>query len=323
MTAPGSTQPPASSSNSAGAHGPAGIGKEQWPTIISDARTVAEALPDLLVAASHIAASIAAGWHGRRRPGPGESFWQFRPFNMGEPARRIDWRRSARDDHLYVREREWEAAHTVWLWADLSGSMNFRSRLSQTSKRDRALVLLLALADMLAYSGERIGLPGVTRAFSDRQAAERIAAALAHLKSANTFPETTGIRRFSDVVLFADLLDSPDVLQDWVGKIAGTGARGHIVQILDPVEESFPFGGRVEFHDPESGEKLVAGRAESWRAAYQDRLAHHKAQIQDIARRAGWTYTLHHTGNAPSEPLLVLHAALTGSAEALVSGDSL
>ena len=117
----------------------ANIDQTTWPNVIGEARSVADALPDLLVEASHVASSIIAGWHGRRRAGPGESFWQFRPFNMGEPAKRIDWRRSARDDHLYVREREWEAAHTVWLWADLSSSMVFRSRLSEASKRDRSL----------------------------------------------------------------------------------------------------------------------------------------------------------------------------------------
>ena len=63
------------------------------------------------------------GLHGRRRSGSGENFWQFRRFVSGEEARCIDWRRSARDDNLYVREREWEAAHTIWLWPDRSPSM--------------------------------------------------------------------------------------------------------------------------------------------------------------------------------------------------------
>ncbi len=296
------------------------------PLVLGEARGLAEALPDLLVAASHISASVTSGWHGRRRSGPGESFWQFRPFTMGEPALRIDWRRSARDDHLYVREQEWEAAHTVWLWADLTPSMAFSSRLAPVTKRDRAIVLLLALADMLAASGERVGLPGITRPLADRRAAERLASALAHLPAARdqgaprSYPEASGIRRFSDVVLFADLLDPVDDLHDWVTKIAGTGARGHIVQILDPVEETFPFGGRVEFRDPETGETLTAGRAEAWREAYQERLARHKAQIRDLARRAGWTYTLHHTDQAPTAPLLVLHAALSGTGQAMSAG---
>jgi len=291
-----------------------------WPNMIGEARSVAEALPDLLAEASHVAGSIVAGWHGRRRAGPGESFWQFRPFHMGEPAKRIDWRRSARDDHLYVREREWEAAHTIWLWSDLSPSMVFQSRLSKVSKRDRAIVLMLALADMLADTGERIGLPGVTRAFSDRKAAERLADALAHLSRPVAFPETSGIQRFSDVVLIADFLDPIDEIKSWIARVAGTGARGHLVQVLDPIEETFPFDGRIEFHDPERGTRLTTGRAESWRDAYHTRLEAHRAEIRDMARRAGWTYVLHHTDRSPAEPLLVLHSALSGSAEAMSPG---
>ncbi|GGB34763.1 hypothetical protein GCM10011316_03560 [Roseibium aquae] len=291
-----------------------------WPNIVGEARSVAEALPDLLAEASHVAASIVSGWHGRRRAGPGESFWQFRPFNMGEPARRIDWRRSARDDHLYVREREWEAAHTVWLWADLSASMNFQSRLAKVSKRDRSIVLMLALADMLADTGERIGLPGLTRAFSDRKAAERLADALAHLSQPAAFPETAGIQRFSDVVLITDFLDPVEEVKNWITRVAGTGARGHLVQVLDPIEETFPFDGRIEFRDPERGTRLITGRAETWREAYQQRLEAHRAEIRDAARKAGWTCVLHHTDRPAAEPLLVLHSALSGSAEAISQG---
>jgi len=291
-----------------------------WPDLIGQARTVADALPDLLVEANHVANSVIAGWHGRRRSGPGESFWQFRPFNLGEPAKRIDWRRSARDDHLYVREREWEAAHTIWLWADLSQSMSFRSKLSTTSKRDRAIVLMLGLADMLANTGERIGLPGVTRPFSDRNAAERVADALIHLSRPVALPDASGIQRFSDVVLIADMLDPIEEIAGWISTVASTGATGHLVQVLDPIEETFPFDGRIEFHDPEAGTRLTTGRAETWREAYHDKLEHHRAQIRDMAARAGWTYILHHTDRPASEPLLVLHSRLSGAAEALTKG---
>ncbi|ADZ69588.1 DUF58 domain-containing protein [Polymorphum gilvum] len=296
------------------------IDTETWPGILGQARTVAEALPDLLAEARQVGNSVVSGWHGRRRSGPGESFWQFRPFVMGEPAKRIDWRRSARDDHLYVREREWEAAHTIWLWADLTASMAFRSRLAQVTKRDRALVLLLAVADMLANTGERIGLPGLTRPFADRNAAERIADALTHLAGPVALPDTSAVRRFSDVVLIADFLDPIDQIAAWVGRVAGTGARGHLVQVLDPIEETFPFDGRVEFRDPEHGIRLTTGRAEGWREAYKDRLEAQKAGLKDIAARAGWTYILHHTDRPASEPLLLLHSRLSGAPAALLRG---
>src|SRR6267142_2365024 len=142
------------------------------------ARTLAESMPRLILESRRIAATVIHGLHGRRRAGPGENFWQYRRFLSGEPARRVDWRRSARDDHLYVREKEWEAAHTFWLWADLSVSMDFHSRLSTVSKRQRAIVLLLALAESLSAAGERIGLLGVTNTILTRNGAERVATSL-------------------------------------------------------------------------------------------------------------------------------------------------
>jgi hypothetical protein len=60
------------------------------------ARTLAESLPRLILEARRIAATVIHGLHGRKRAGPGENFWQYRRFVWGEPARRVDWRRSAR-----------------------------------------------------------------------------------------------------------------------------------------------------------------------------------------------------------------------------------
>src|SRR5690606_24941856 len=127
-----------------------------------EAHGLAEHLPDLLIEADRIAQTVAHGIHGRRRAGPGETFWQFRTYEPQDSAQLIDWRRSASSDHLYVREREWEAAHTLWLWPDLSPSMNFQSHLATTTKQDRAVVLMLALTELLVRGGERVGLLGIT-----------------------------------------------------------------------------------------------------------------------------------------------------------------
>src|ERR1700754_91165 len=122
-------------------------------------RTLAASMPRLILESRKIAATVIHGLHGRKRAGAGENFWQFRRFVSGEEARRIDWRRSARDDNLYVREREWEAAHTIWLWPDRSPSMNFQSRLANETKLDRCLTITFALAEVLVEAGERVGLP--------------------------------------------------------------------------------------------------------------------------------------------------------------------
>jgi len=276
---------------------------------LTEAKGIAGGLPDLLIEARRVSATVIAGWHGRRVPGRGETFWQFRPFAPGEAAAAVDWRRSARDEHhLYVREKEWEAAHMMWLWADLSPSMDFRSRLASTTKRDRALVLLLALAELLAAAGERVGLLAESDPILARNAAERLAQHLAHARPGK--PETGGLRRFTDVALFGDFLDPLAETEAMLDAIVRSGARAHLVQILDPIEETFPFTGRTEFLDPETGARHVVGRAEQYREDYRARLAALRERLSLTCRRLDWTFLVHRTDRPATEPLLALHARL-------------
>lgn len=284
------------------------------------ARGLASRLPELLVAARRIAANVMLGTHGRRHPGPGESFWQFRPYTSGEPARLVDWRRSARDDHLYVREREWEASQTVWLWADLSASMDFRSRQSDSTKLDRAVVLMLALADMLGRGGERVGVPGLAEPRLGRNCAERIAGLLARADldavPDKDWPRLDRIGRFAEVVMLSDFLTPAELLRERLRALAGRGTNLHLLQVFDPAEEVFPYEGRVQFRDPESGDTWLTERAGSLRAQYQARLAAHRAVIRGIASGAKFSFAVHHTDRPAAEGLLFLQARLSGSAGA-------
>ncbi|MFN3362629.1 MAG: DUF58 domain-containing protein, partial [Allorhizobium sp.] len=237
--------------------------------VLKRARQRAVLVPDCMVEAKRIANTVIAGWHGRRKRGIGENFWQFRPYADGESFSRIDWRRSARDDHMYIRDREWEAAHTVWLWADMSPSMMYKSTLASVSKESRALVLMLALAEILARSGERIGCPGIMEPISARNAAERLATAIMHAPPTEGLPDTRMIRGASDIVLIGDFLDDADRVMERITPLARRGLRGHVLEVADPAEETFPYTGRTEFTDPETGEKLTSGRAETLRDDYQ------------------------------------------------------
>lgn len=273
---------------------------------------LAGALPRLVVAARRASATVAHGLHGRRRSGVGENFWQFRRFGQGDPIGRIDWRRSARDDHVYIREQEWEAAHTIWIWIDRSRSMSFKSSLSETSKVERAAVLGLALADLLVRGGERVGLLGLGRPTASRLAIEKLAETLAFAGDADDHlpPAGAPIARRSEAVLIGDLLAPEEEIAATVARLAGEGGRGHLIMIADPAEESFPFAGRTEFIDPDGGGRLVAGRAEDWRSGYAERLARHRAAVAEIARRNGWSFTVHRTDRPATEPLLSVHVRL-------------
>jgi len=281
------------------------------------ARGLALRFPDLLVEARQVASTVSAGWHGRRRPGSGEDFWQFRPFRAGEAARVIDWRRSARDDTLYVREQELENAHTVWLAVDLGAAMQFNSELAPVTKANRALVLTLALAELLSRSGERVGLAGAGRPASGRKGAERLAEQmmLAGDRPQTPLAELTAppIGRWHDLVVTSDFFGDADALVAALDTLAGRGVRVHLLQVMDPIEESFPFAGRTRFVDPAGGPALTADRAESWREAYLGRLEALRHRLKGASRQPGWSFLTHHTDRRPEEALLMLYERLAAS----------
>ncbi|MBO0733754.1 MAG: DUF58 domain-containing protein [Methylocapsa sp.] len=279
------------------------------------AHELAERMPGLCVLAREAAASVMHGVHGRRRPGAGENFWQFRPFVAGESAGRIDWRRSAKDERLYVREREWEAAITVFLWIDRSPSMRFASGLSLQPKIDRALVLGLAAGELFVQGGERAGLLGLTPALAIRGIIERFAEVLAaeekRTRSApEELPPQISLPRGARAILIGDFLSEPQLILQTIARIGAEGARGHLVMIADPAEEDFPFSGNIEFLDVDSPRRLRAGRAETFREIYVRRLAAHREAILSSARSYGWTLSLHRTDRPASEALLNLKIQL-------------
>ena len=274
-------------------------------------RTLADSMPRLILEARRVAATVIHGLHGRRRAGPGENFWQYRRFMSGEPAQNVDWRRSARDDHLYVREREWEASHTVWIWPDRSPSMAFVSSLAKERKIERALVVAFALAEVLVQGGERVGVPGLLRPTANRNVIEKMAEAILHDTAERaSLPPSFAPSPLSELVMLSDLWSPIAEVRQTISQLSATGAHGHVVQIVDPAEESFPYSGRVEFIEPEGAGSITAGRAETWRNDYQGAIERHRAAIRAETDTRGWSFVIHRTDRPTSDLLLALHARL-------------
>jgi len=289
--------------------------KIQAPTLAHEraSQELASKLPALLVEARRVAATVAQGTHGRRRAGPGDTFWQYRSFAEGDAASLIDWRRSAGSTHLFVREREWEAAHTVWIWIDLSQSMSFKD-LAPVPKNERAIVLALALASLLSDAGERVGIPGLMDPKAGHNTASRMIEVLARsLPSLKSLPAPNNrFSRYSELVIFSDFLEPEHTLAAAFGAIARQGVRGHAVHILDPAEETLPYRGRIELVDGENGTRYLAERVEDERPEYKQRFAAHKAAVASRAMALGWTPFIHHTDRPAVEALLPLYMHLSG-----------
>lgn len=288
-----------------GASGPA--------TVRQRAEETASRLPALLVAADRVAATVAQGVHGRRRVGQGETFWQFRQYQQGDPISRIDWRQSAKRDHTYIRENEWEAAQSVWLWLDRSASMSYRSNDSVPEKADRAALLTLALSSLLVQGGERIALLGSGIApMTGKAVLERFASVFTTQAGADlSLPQPEPLPRYSRVVLISDFLSPPAEIAKSLKILSGLGIRGHLLQIIDPAEELLPFSGRVRFEGLEGEGAALIGRVEAVRGEYMALMASHRQAVKDITRGLGWTWTTHSTDHAPPTALLTLYQLLS------------
>jgi uncharacterized protein (DUF58 family) len=283
------------------------------PALRQRAEHLASTLPPLQVAAQRIALTVAQGVHGRRRVGQGETFWQFRRYHAGDPVNKIDWRKSAKSQYLFVREMEWAAAQSVWLWRDGSPSMRYRSGEALPEKVERADLLTIALAALLVRGGERIALLGSGRRPATGQAALN-RAALQLLRPGvqkDSLPPIEQLPRHAHIVLVGDFLSPLSEIEESVRGFADQGVHGHLLQVLDPAEELLPFAGRVQFEGLEGEGRLLLSRVESVRADYAKNFAAHHRGLEAIARAVGWSFARTRTDSPPQTPLLALYRQLS------------
>jgi len=277
-------------------------------------RAEAEAarLPPLLARAEHLAGTVLLGEHGRRRAGQGDDFWQYRPVQQGDSRGMVDWRRSARSDAQFVRQREWQIAQSVMLWVDPAASMRFTSDPGLPEKADRARLLALAIAVCLVRGGERVGLTGTALPPRRGQAQlSRMGLALMQDSPEDyASPDMAGLVPQGRALLVSDFMGDIGGLRDALTRAADRGVRGVVFQVLDPAEEAFPYRGRTIFESiggTMAHETLKAGEL---RDRYLARLAERKDELVTLCNATGWRHGLHHTNESAQSALLWLYRAL-------------
>lgn len=282
------------------------------------ARAEAEAarFPPLLARAEHLAGSVLLGEHGRRRAGLGDDFWQYRPLQEGDSRRMIDWRRSARSDAQFVREREWQIAQSVMLWVDGAASMRFASETGLPEKADRARLLALATSVMLLRGGERVGLLGNLLPPRRGEAQIHRLAGLLGVDADTDYgaPQAAGMLPHGRALFLSDFLGDPAPVEVALTEAADRGVRGVLMQVLDPAEEAFPYRGRAIFESVGGTLAHETLKANALRDRYLERLAARKAALRALCDATGWRYGCHHTSESAQSALLWLYRALDGEA---------
>jgi uncharacterized protein (DUF58 family) len=249
----------------------------------AEAERLARQLPGLNFKAE---ASEAAhiGSAGRRRAGGGETFWQYRRYAQEDDAGRIDWRRSAKGDDLYVRETELETARTVMFWADDHPGFRWKGEGDLRTKAEEAILLMLTMAIPMSKEGERIGSLGTGRRPSfGKRAVDRLANDLLH-GTGGRFPEPP--RTAATLIIASDFYDP---IPEWTARLAPLASK---------------------FSRPGTAIDRILGRAETMREEYQRRFGAQREGLEALARQMGWGFVTHVTGRPAIESAARLKAEL-------------
>ena len=159
-------------------------------------------------------------------------------------------------------------------------------------------------------------MPGLLRPTASRNVIEKMAEGILHDAAERaSLPPSFAPSPLAEIVMLSDLWSPIGEVRDTIAQLSATGAHGHVVQIVDPAEESFPYSGRVEFVEPEGAGSITAGRAETWRNDYQGLIARHRAAIRAETDLRGWSFAIHRTDRPASELLLVLHSRMGDNAQ--------
>ena len=276
-----------------------------------EAERLAAPFPTLLAEAERVAAIISQGDHGRRRAGTGETFWQYRNYDVSDTAQSIDWRRSARGDDVFVRETEWEAANTVYFWRDGSPGMDWSSKDGLPTKKDRASVLCMAMASLLMRAGERCAVVGE----SERPRAGKIGLTRLVHRIARSPGDTTSLDaklpKHAKMMIVSDFLEGADVWAERLARLSARPVSGLLVQVVDPAERVFPYRGRMKMRLP-GLEPLLIGRAERAAERYRIKFEAHCSALEDVVRRIGWPLVTHQTDQPATLALTAVHRVLSG-----------
>ncbi|MAN45551.1 MAG: DUF58 domain-containing protein [Alphaproteobacteria bacterium] len=273
----------------------------------AEAESLARQLPGLNFKAE---ASEAAhiGSAGRRRAGTGEHFWQYRRYAQEDAAERVDWRRSAKGNDLFVRETELETARTVLFWCDDSAGFRWKGEHDLRTKAEEARLLMLTMGIMMSKDGERVGMLGAGRSASfGKKAIARLSEDLERGTGGN-FPPPP--RAAATLIIASDFYDP---LPDWRARLAPIAAKcpeGILLAISAPIEESFPFEGRVKLRRPGTTADRILGRAETLREDYLRRFAEQRAGLKTLAHQMGWRLVTQTVGQPSLEAAARLKAQI-------------
>jgi uncharacterized protein (DUF58 family) len=219
--------------------------------------------------AQFIVRGFLQGLHASPFHGFSVEFSEHRKYTPGDDPDDIDWLVYAKTDKYYVKKFEAETNITGYLVMDLSSSMGYTFR-QELTKFEYSICLAAALCWLMVHQQDPCGLITFDEqirqslpAKSKRKQIGQVLSLLAKLQptgktdvARSLIQIAAMLRHRSLVMLFSDLLTEPEPVMSALGRLRHRGHDVILFHILDEAEVTFPFGGVVEFEEPETAARL-------------------------------------------------------------------
>ncbi len=253
---------------------------------------VIQTIKRLDLRAQFIVRGFMHGLHASPLHGFSVEFSEHRKYTHGDDPADIDWLVYAKTEKYYVKKYESETNLLGYLAIDTSRSMGYTYRQEMT-KFDYSICLAAALAYLMIHQQDPVGLvtfdESIKQSIKPQSRQTQLGTILSMLSNLKPDGQTNIasslmqlaalLKRQSLIMLFSDLLGDADEILKALHRLRHAGHDVILFHVLDEAETRFPFHGRVELLDPESGEK-IPGNAEGLKKGYLEALEEFRGKFR-------------------------------------------
>ncbi len=253
--------------------------------LIEKARKVSSNLPTFKFNMEN-SDSYLRGYSKEKKRGIGEEFWEYKKYEFGDPIKNIDWKKTAKNDEILIKFKEMETSKKIWIWMNRSLSMNYKNSKNVETKAERASVIGIILIDILIRAGESVGIIGSELGLKNGK--QNFFQLVKAFLECPKIPRDKRIKKGDILILISDFLDKPEDSISRIINISESICNGFLIQTLDESEISFPFFGRNQFYDPQSGLHKLFNKSELIKKIYIRKIEDHNKKLSLMCSKFGW-----------------------------------
>ncbi len=262
--------------------------------------------------------SFQGRWSGDRRSrsrGVGLEFADYRPYQLGDDFRYVDWNLYARLGRLYLKIFSQEQNLPITFLLDVSGSM----KIGEPSKLDYARDLVTLLGYVALSHSDTVQLVGIAdriRYWSPVLHGKSQLPALENYLSQLSPEGHTDFERCvshylrrtvqTGVVIVVSDVFTRIPCDSALRKLSAGGHEPHLIHVLAHEEVAPPVRGEFRLTDVETGSTRDVSFNETTLTAYNVRLEAFYQELRDLCLVNGITYTRCVTDQPMEEAILAL-----------------